>query len=84
MKIFYRMLQESREPSSSHKKILTPLPFLEEKLRNAGNLLKQLSKKRKKPGRSSKVLRMKSPNFIRLSSKDQDFLLVKTTQYTSS
>lgn len=81
---FSKTLLELRELSNSPKRIPTPLLSSEERLRNAGNSLKLPSKKRKKPERSSKDSRMKSPNFTRLSSKDLVFLLAKTTLFTNS
>ena len=78
------MLLELRELLSSLKKILTPLRFSDVKSKSAGNLLRLPSKKKKKPGRSFKDLKMKSPSFTKLSSKDQVSLLDKITLSISS
>jgi hypothetical protein len=53
------------------------LLYSEEKLRNVGNLLIPLKKRKREPEKLFKVLRKKLENFKKLLKMDQDFLLDK-------
>jgi hypothetical protein len=60
------------------------LLYSEEKLRNVGNLLIPLKKRKREPEKLFKVLRKKLENFKKLLKMDQDFLLDKITKLTFS
>ena len=83
MTLFCPTLPESRELSSSPRRMLIPLQFSEERLRSAGSQLRLPRSRKRRPGRLFKDLRMRLPSSIRLLSRDQDSHLDRITLFTS-
>ena len=65
------------------RKIATPLQSCEERLKNAGSLSKLPRKRKRRPEKLSRVLRMRLPNSTRLLRMEVVFPLAMTTKSVS-
>ena len=79
----FRIRPRLREPLNWPKRTAILLLFFVVKLRNAGSLLRLQKKKKRRQEKSSKVWRMRSPSYTRLSKMAVVFPLDKTIKSPS-